>query len=66
MVGFVDVVQQSATLGDHHQQAPTATEILMIDFQMLGQGKDFLGQDSDLDICGTSVFVVPTMGFYCL
>jgi len=66
MVLFVDIIQKSATFGDHHQEAPTAAEIFLVDFQMLCQGKNLLGQDSDLNICGTSVLVVYTMSFNCL
>ena len=66
MIGLVDIVQKSTTLGDHHQQAATAADIFLVDLEMLSQREDFLCQNSSLHVCRTSVLVVSTMGFDCL
>ena len=66
MIGAVDVIQQPTALRDHHQQAATAAEILLVDLQMLGQRENFLGQNSYLNVSGTCVLVVSTIGFDCL
>ena len=63
VVDSIDVVEQTAPFGNHHQQTPPATEILFIDFKVFSERKNFFGEDSDLHICRTSILVVPTIGF---
>lgn len=57
-VGVMQVVEQTAALADHHQQAPTGSVIFFVTLQMLGQMVDALGQERDLHVGGTGVLFV--------
>ncbi len=56
------VVQQAAALTDHHLHAAAAVEVMGMNLQMGGELADALGEDSDLDLRGTSVVLVGTVG----
>ena len=57
-VGAVKVVEQAAALTDHLVHAKTAVIVLRMDFQVLGELTDALGEDGDLDLGGSGVGLV--------
>ena len=58
---LLQVVQQTAALADHLEQATTGVVVLGIQLQVSGQVSDALGQDSDLDLGGAGVGLVSTV-----
>jgi hypothetical protein len=57
-VGALEVIQQAATLADHHQQPATGAVILLGGLQVLGQMVDALRQQRNLHIGGTGILRV--------
>jgi hypothetical protein len=57
-VGLVEIIQQTAALADHDQEAAAGAMVLDIRLQMLGQMIDALGQKSDLHVSGPGVALV--------
>jgi hypothetical protein len=53
-----NVIEQSATLTDQHQQSPTGVVIFFMHFQMLGQVGYPMGEKTDLDFRGPGIGVV--------
>ena len=49
------IVQQTAALADHLEQAHTAVIVLLVHLQVLGELIDALGEDGDLDLRGAGV-----------
>ena len=56
------IVQEAAALTDHLIEAPAAVVVVDMDLQVLGELVDPLGEDSDLDLGGTGVALVGTVG----
>jgi hypothetical protein len=54
----LDVVEQLTTAGGHLEEAAAAVEVLAVGAEMLGQVIDASGQQGDLDLGGTGVFIV--------
>jgi hypothetical protein len=54
----LDVVEQSATFADQHQQSPTGMVIFLVHFQVLGQIGNPVREQTDLDFWRTRVGVV--------
>src|ERR1043165_2928701 len=50
VLGARKIVQQSSSAANHFQQTATRVIVMLICSQMLGQGIDAMGQQSDLDI----------------
>ena len=57
-VGIVEVLQQSAPLTDHFQEAAAGAVVLVVLLQMFGQMINSLGQKSDLHVSGPCVLFV--------
>ena len=60
-VVLLQVVQKTSSLTDHLLQTATAVEVLLVDFQVLGQVSDAVGQNSNLYFGGTSVALVSSV-----
>ena len=60
---LLQVVQQTAALADHLEQATTRVVVLGIQLQVSGEVSDALGQDSDLDLGRTGVALVGAVCF---
>ena len=50
-----EVVEKASALADHHQKAAAGMVVLLVLTQMLGQGVDPGGEDSDLDLGRTGI-----------
>lgn len=50
-----EVVEKASALADHHQKAAAGVVVLLVFPQMLGQGVDPGGEDSDLDLGRTGI-----------
>lgn len=61
-VFFGEVVQQTAALTDHLVHAEPAVVILRMLLQVLGELMDALGQNGDLDLGGTGVALMRSIG----
>ena len=57
-IGLSEVVQQAATLADHHEEASPGGMVLLMRLEMLRQFTNTLTQDGDLDLRGTGIVVV--------
>ena len=57
------IVKQASALTDHHQKAAAGVVVLLVFPQVLGQGVDPGGEDSDLDLGRTGV---GSVGAVCL
>src|SRR6516164_4297175 len=57
-VGLSEVVQQAATLADHHEEASAGGMVLLMRLEMLRQFTNTLTQDGDLDLRGTGIVIV--------
>src|SRR3569833_1600230 len=53
--GLAQIVEQRATLVDHHQQAAARVIVLRVSLEMLGQRLDAVGQDRDLNLGAAGV-----------
>lgn len=53
-----EVVEQSASLTHHHEQATTRVMVVLVLFQVFGQVVDPLGQQCDLNLGATRVLLV--------
>ena len=62
-VVLCQVVQQTAALTDHLEQALTGVVVLLVDLQVLGELVDALGKDSDLNLGRTGVVCMGLVGF---
>ena len=49
LVDALDIVEQRAALRDHLQQAATGVVVLHVGLEVLGEVRDALGEDRDLD-----------------
>src|SRR3546814_3047294 len=58
---FAQIVEQTATLVDHHQQAAAAVIVLCVRLEMRGQRVDAVGQDRDLHFRRSGVALVAGM-----
>ena len=56
------IVQQTAALADHLEQAHTAVVVLLVHLQVLGELIDALGEDGDLDLGGAGVALMGLVG----
>ena len=54
-VGLLQVVQQATTLADEQQQATTAVVVVLVLLEVLGQVRDAVAQQRDLDLGGAGV-----------
>ena len=59
---LLQIVQQTAALTNHQQQAATGVVILLVHLQMLVQVVDARGQQRDLHLGGTGVALVAAIG----
>ena len=57
-IGPSEVVEQAATLADHHEEASAGGMVLLMRLEMLRQFTNTLTQDGDLDLRGTGIVVV--------
>ena len=57
-VVLLQVVQKTSSLTDHLLQTAAAVEVLLVDFQVLGQVSDAVGQNSNLYLRRTCVAFV--------
>jgi hypothetical protein len=57
-VGVMQIVQQPPALADHDQQTPAGGVILLVALQVFSQMVDALGEQRDLHVCRTRVFLV--------
>ena len=60
-VVLLQVVQQTSSLTDHLLQTAAAVEVLLVDFQVLGQVSDAAGQNSNLYFGRTCVALVSSI-----
>ncbi len=60
-VVLLQVVQQTSSVTDHLLQTAAAVEVLFVDFQVLGQVSDAVGQNSNLYFGGTGVALVSSV-----
>ena len=60
-VVLLQVVQQTSSLTDHLLETATAVEVLLVDFQVLGQVSDAVGQNSNLYLRRTCVALVSSI-----
>ena len=60
-IGLSEVVEQTASLADHHEKASPGGMVLLMRLEMLRQFTNTLTQDGDLDLRGTGVVVVSTV-----
>ncbi len=65
-VCIVEVLQQSAPLTNHFQEAAAGAVVLVVLLKMLGQMIDSLGQKSDLHVSGPCVLFVQLKPSYRL
>ena len=65
-VGLMEIVQQTAALSYHLEQAAARTMVLDVLLQMLGQMVDPLGQERHLHIRGPGVLFVKLKARYRL
>lgn len=62
-----EVLEESSTLADQHQETSPAVMVLLIDLQMLGEMADAFGEHCNLDLGRTRIRVVQPIFFnYCL
>lgn len=59
---LLQIVQQAAALTDHLQQTTVGVLVLGVGAHVLGEDVDALGEDGDLDLGGTGVGLVGTVG----
>ena len=59
--GAIEVAQHPAALADHLEQSPARMVIVLVDFQMLGQIADTLGQQRNLHLWRPGVALVRPM-----
>jgi hypothetical protein len=57
-IRFVQIVEQTAALADHHQQPAARTVVFLVPLQVLGKVIDALGQQRNLHIGRAGVFLV--------
>ena len=57
-VGMMEIIQQSAPLTDHFQEATARAVVLAVLLQMFSQVINSLGQKSDLHVSGPCVLFV--------
>ena len=60
-VVLLQVVQKTSSLTDHLLQTAAAVEVLLVDFQVLGQVSDAVGQNSNLYFGRTCVALVSSI-----
>ncbi len=60
-VVLLQVVQQASSATDHLLKTAAAVEVLLVDFQVLGQVSDAVGQDSNLYFGRTGVALVSSV-----
>lgn len=58
VVEFLEVVQETATLGNEGQETTTTVVIVFVSLEVLGEGADALGEESNLHFGGTGIVVV--------
>ncbi len=54
----LDIVEQPPALADDLQQTPATVMVLLVDFEVLGQVRDPLGQDGNLNLGRTGIAVM--------
>jgi len=54
-VGGLQVLEQAATLSDQQQQAAPAVVVVLVGLEVLGQVRDALAQQCDLDLGAAGV-----------
>lgn len=59
----LEVIKQTATLGDEFEQTAAGRVVLGVGFEMLGEKRNSLRKERDLNICAAGVFVVE---FQCI
>src|ERR1041385_819694 len=57
-LGGFEVVQQSPALSDHAEQAATRRVVALVDFEVLGEVVDLLGEQGDLYLRRTGIALV--------
>lgn len=65
-IGGVEVIQKTAALADHFEEATPGAVILDVLLKMFGQMVYPLGQQGDLNISGPSVALMNLEAFYRL
>ena len=65
-IGGVEVIQKTAALADHFEEAAPGTVVFDVLLQMFGQVVDSLGQKSHLHISGPRVALMYLEPFYRL
>jgi hypothetical protein len=56
-VGLSEVVQQAATLADHHKKTAPGGMVLLVGLEVLGQLADPRAQDGDLNFRRSSIVI---------
>jgi hypothetical protein len=56
-VGLSEVVEQTATLADHHEKTAPGGMVLLVGLEVLGQLANPRAQDSDLNFRGTGIVI---------
>jgi hypothetical protein len=56
-VGLSEVVEQTATLADHHEKTAPGGMVLLVGLEVLGQLANPRTQDSDLNFRGTGIVI---------
>src|SRR3954471_15515848 len=57
-VGLLQVVQESTALAHEQQQATTAVVVVLVLLEVVGEVRDAVAQQRDLDLGGTGVALV--------
>ena len=57
-VSLLQIVQKVSSVTDHLLKTAAAVEVLLVDFQVLGQVSDAAGEDRDLNLGRTGVSLV--------
>ena len=55
---FLEIIQQTATLADHHQKAATRGVVFLVGSEVIGELRDAFAQQRDLHFRAASVFGV--------
>jgi len=63
LVFALQILQQAATLTNHHEKTTTAMEVVVMFFHVLGEVFDPFSQDCNLDFGGTGVTVFLSVFF---
>src|SRR5438876_9887448 len=63
VLGAGQVIEQSAAIADHLEQAAARVVVMLVRAQVLGQRIDTPGQQCDLDVGGASVAIVEPVLF---